>query len=226
MPGGGAAHLGSSPLARGTRPFTPDTQVCTGLIPARAGNTFSSLSSRESLRAHPRSRGEHVWGKVSGPFPLGSSPLARGTRFSDAPEALGAGLIPARAGNTGFVPLLNFLAGAHPRSRGEHHHCAQGPVASLGSSPLARGTPAVSIYSVSMAGLIPARAGNTWLFGCSTSCSRAHPRSRGEHLVSLIVTCWHVGSSPLARGTPGFPDSDVLARGLIPARAGNTWNRT
>ena len=51
---------GSSPLARGTRVRrTREFGVC-GLIPARAGNTPSSLMVWVVSGAHPRSRGEHL----------------------------------------------------------------------------------------------------------------------------------------------------------------------
>ena len=35
-------------------------------------------------------------------------------------EDAAPGLIPARAGNTGFYGARGYLAWAHPRSRGEH----------------------------------------------------------------------------------------------------------
>ena len=70
---------GSSPLARGT--LLPGFRALTpvGLIPARAGNTCTSLRRRPLLGAHPRSRGEHTPGDYSSGVIGGSSPLARGT---------------------------------------------------------------------------------------------------------------------------------------------------
>ena len=50
---------------------------------------------------------------------------------------------------------------AHPRSRGEHGLVEQLQGVRLGSSPLARGTPATDFAVQTMRGLIPARAGNT-----------------------------------------------------------------
>ena len=134
------AELGSSPLARGTPSPVPVEKMPTGLIPARAGNTERMNAQNESLRAHPRSRGEHLYHYCRrcrhwGSSPLargtrrcllhdqggqGSSPLARGTRSSKAPATRYLGLIPARAGNTGVLPFPITLFRAHPRSRGEH----------------------------------------------------------------------------------------------------------
>ena len=51
----------------------------------------------------------------------------------------------------------------------------------LGSSPLARGTPATDFAVQTMRGLIPARAGNTEWLTDWLQTGEAHPRSRGEH---------------------------------------------
>ena len=95
---------GSSPLARGTRRFLCPATSYGRLIPARAGNTFSSRSSFSRVSAHPRSRGEHVLDFTAKVFGLGSSPLARGTLRGLPRRRAFRRLIPARAGNT-------FLAG-------------------------------------------------------------------------------------------------------------------
>ena len=52
--------------------------------------------------------------------------------------------------------------GAHPRSRGEHVSGLGVTIISLGSSPLARGTPKLRESISAAPGLIPARAGNTY----------------------------------------------------------------
>ena len=91
---------GSSPLARGTHGEEGHQTVGGGLIPARAGNTAKEQRQSAAKGAHPRSRGEHA--KVSGLWfrKSGSSPLARGTLCHGESQVRGAGLIPARAGNT------------------------------------------------------------------------------------------------------------------------------
>ena len=58
------------------------------------------------------------------------------------------------------------------------------------------------------------------------SMASAHPRSRGEHCSGFTTTTDEFGSSPLARGTPGFIITDAALIRLIPARAGNTIGRT
>ena len=52
-----------------------------------------------------------------------------------------------------------------------------------------------------VAGLIPAHAGNTYPALDSSSREWAHPRSRGEHSMVVRERPPVVGSSPLARGT-------------------------
>ena len=72
--------LGSSPLARGTRPRRASGRRGRRFIPARAGNTAGAHSPPPFSPVHPRSRGEHAGGPRAGWPDDGSSPLARGTR--------------------------------------------------------------------------------------------------------------------------------------------------
>ena len=93
-----------------------------------------------------------------------------------------------------------------------------------GSSPLARGTPALRDSAFRREGLIPARAGNTGRGNYHLPRMRAHPRSRGEHPLTSPDTSATSGSSPLARGTLCGLRLRTNGLGLIPARAGNTWH--
>ena len=177
---------------------------------------------QENYSAHPRSRGEHMrWPATSSRAP-GSSPLARGTLRGLGLLRRGARLIPARAGNTEYLPLSVGSSPAHPRSRGEHHCPESEWKTRCGSSPLARGTPVAFAVFLCARRLIPARAGNTaprhspWV-----SCA-AHPRSRGEHDCTAYRVGFVTGSSPLARGTQLRARNLHRLVRLIPARAGNT----
>ena len=181
-----SAHLyfdlpGSSPLARGTLTGGAPAICRVGLIPARAGNTCFRLSVRLASRAHPRSRGEHLKIWSGPPVVRGSSPLARGTHVLVHEGRGRVGLIPARAGNMEEPPPTPPVKWAHPRSRGEHRSHQNRGCRPTGSSPLARGTPFCPVLGEVFPGLIPARAGNTWLLARVLAACRAHPRSRGEH---------------------------------------------
>ena len=152
----------------------------------------------------------------------GSSPLARGTPQSRENSFCITRLIPARAGNTPWRGRSANIRAAHPRSRGEHIPTHFLPTPFLGSSPLARGTP-LRVKPISPTRrLIPARAGNTGTFWRYYPSYTAHPRSRGEHLRTVVSPGISSGSSPLARGTPADARWWCHGTRLIPARAGNT----
>ncbi len=160
------AHLlaggdGSSPLTRGALSVLAGVAAPGGLIPAHAGSTQSPYGIYCSVRAHPRSRGEHA--DFSGAFigREGSSPLTRGALCCGVWRFPRAGLIPAHAGSTRrrFRHLVG--GGAHPRSRGEHIKTGWDFLVTAGSSPLTRGALADGPAGVLIRGLIPAHAGST-----------------------------------------------------------------
>ena len=91
----------------------------------------------------------------------GSSPLARGTLQLVAVRVVHFRFIPAGAGNTHMSLVGHGESPVHPRWRGEHY-CRRLPEKlSVGSSPLARGTPAPIAKTYAVDRFIPAGAGNT-----------------------------------------------------------------
>ena len=122
------------------------------------------------------------------------------------------------------------IVGAHPRSRGENLSEYGGFTCVLGSSPLTRGKRTNSDDDQANRGLIPAHAGKTKQSSCFRCSVRAHPRSRGENVVSRILIFLSVGSSPLTRGKHLTFNHAGANFGLIPAHAGKTslpsrWRR-
>ncbi len=118
------------------------------LIPAHAGSTTAQGDYMLLVAAHPRSRGEHS--KI-GDFPgaeKGSSPLTRGALYPITFADSGGGLIPAHAGSTQVFRMCCVTSRAHPRSRGEHALVVLRVEALVGSSPLTRGAPSVSMSSM------------------------------------------------------------------------------
>ena len=91
---------GSSPRMRGTRDKTNVPQLCSGIIPAYAGNTANLRSPSLTKRDHPRVCGEHLLDGQPKKTELGSSPRMRGTPSHHAGLGHGGGIIPAYAGNT------------------------------------------------------------------------------------------------------------------------------
>ena len=152
---------GSSPLARGLRLPTGGSVTLDGIIPARAGFTWTMGAASWSAGDHPRSRGVYLPGTGRPRRTCGSSPLARGLRANSARSLNTCGIIPARAG---FTTLWGRCAGAatdHPRSRGVYLPTVLRVSPACGSSPLARGLQVELRDDHSGAGIIPARAGFT-----------------------------------------------------------------
>ena len=138
---------GSSPLAR-------------GLPPSPAATTRAPVD-------HPRSRGVYRGHDARGLLPHGSSPLARGLHartFNGPPTRR---IIPARAGFTRRMTRTPSGRGDHPRSRGVYARLEPLARRVVGSSPLARGLPIGGEAALAGIGIIPARAGFTWIRRCA-----------------------------------------------------------
>ena len=160
---GATAPAGSSPLARGPRNRYLQGSGRCGLIPARAGTTERARFLAIIWGAHPRSRGDHPSTAPACDTTGGSSPLARGPLRTSPHSWPQRGLIPARAGNTRHCCRRSCARRAHPRSRGEHAGLDSGNDHIKGSSPLARGPPHPASQEGRGRGLIPARAGTTFI---------------------------------------------------------------
>ena len=156
--------FGSSPQARGAQTRPGVARGLDRLIPAGAGSTEPHTTGLLLLGAHPRRRGEHIASSCSWVMGSGSSPQARGARPAPVLLPLHHGLIPAGAGSTQFQMLeivermwlipagagsttsmmcLVTMSPAHPRRRGEHCEQLHLDPGIYGSSPQARGAPAV-----------------------------------------------------------------------------------
>ena len=97
---------------------------------------------------------------------------------------------------------------------------------SFGSSPRVRGKHVFDAFPELLPGLIPACAGKTTCWKAATTWSGAHPRVCGENSFGLLAVAGVVGSSPRVRGKLPPMLRRLLARGLIPACAGKTWNHS
>ena len=135
---------GSSPLARGLRDMVARTGDKDRIIPARAGFTSAVAVAGAEESDHPRSRGVYRAFLDAGGLSSGSSPLARGLPAAVGESLCGGRIIPARAGFTVCDVAGLALAEDHPRSRGVYHSNRPPFGSPVGSSPLARGLPAVS----------------------------------------------------------------------------------
>ena len=191
---------GSSPLTRGKPSVTPTRVGSSGLIPAHAGKTVTAWAGLSSRRAHPRSRGENHLRAILAAQNQGSSPLTRGKRGEGDDDAHTRRLIPAHAGKTGTRCGPRRRQQAHPRSRGENMRIVIEVDTEQGSSPLTRGKRNSPRRRCKPNRLIPAHAGKTSQPAKPRPHLPAHPRSRGENILSGITSCGRSGSSPLTRG--------------------------
>ena len=94
------AKMGSSPRARGAPTMRRYTPIRWGIIPACAGSTSLTKSTRSRSRDHPRVRGEHATQHMRGTTSSGSSPRARGAHHTMRARLHRTGIIPACAGST------------------------------------------------------------------------------------------------------------------------------
>ena len=133
-----------------------------------------------------------------------------------------AGIIPALAGNTNGKRCVTYWCWDHPRSRGEYGSGKTSTMRLMGSSPLSRGILFAASVLASVGGIIPALAGNTYIYGFILKKGSDHPRSRGEYGSEGSELPDPDGSSPLSRGIPKHRPSSLLQGGIIPALAGNT----
>ena len=216
------SHFGSSPHTRGARLTRYLPKEADRIIPAYAGSTGPSASTRSSIGDHPRIRGEHAAWMPSIIIASGSSPHTRGARLWCRRRSRENWIIPAYAGSTGMTRRIFAATWDHPRIRGEH---VQGVVELPpigGSSPHTRGALAAAAAGAGAAGIIPAYAGSTAARRCSWPCSRDHPRIRGEHLNRIKQEMPGEGSSPHTRGAPSRAWPPHRPGGIIPAYAGST----
>ena len=135
-----ACAAGSSPRLRGTRRAGRHGHGRRGIIPALAGNTQFRVVIKDKYGDHPRACGEHLSSAGEVNTGVGSSPRLRGTRAPELSRFPFAGIIPALAGNTGFVGWVLCAVWDHPRACGEHQRLVARGSAHLGSSPRLRGT--------------------------------------------------------------------------------------
>ena len=151
------------------------------IIPALAGNTAALYLLITNWGDHPRSRGEYRCFMATPLVRLGSSPLSRGILPKAHRIKPAVRIIPALAGNTWTMRIIQMFAKDHPRSRGEYDQQYIEGVQLSGSSPLSRGIPGAVMSALGKGRIIPALAGNTDYGHLWGQYAGDHPRSRGEY---------------------------------------------
>ena len=152
----------------------------------------------------------------------GSSPRGRGKLSPHRRWRACRGLIPAWAGKTDSLGLIDRADPAHPRVGGENRSGSGWLIIGPGSSPRGRGKQSCRCVPWVLSRLIPAWAGKTASLPVSESNRAAHPRVGGENADQGLTSTLKNGSSPRGRGKPVSPTRNRVNRGLIPAWAGKT----
>ena len=155
------ADGGPSPRVRGKQDVGRPAVRRIRSIPARAGETCVGCHNTGERRVHPRACGGNGSRAVSAALESGPSPRVRGKqRLLDLPE-VGAGSIPARAGETGEHQDWSIWKPVHPRACGGNGGGLYSSTWSRGPSPRVRGKRLDPRLPRRRQGSIPARAGET-----------------------------------------------------------------
>ena len=189
---------------------------------ANAGQSPVSFLGPRRGPAHPRLRGEDMYGNRRAVSFRGSPPLARGRPFPATFSSFIFRLTPACAGKTHSPRLPAELTWAHPRLRGEDVCHQVAFLSGKGSPPLARGRLVNLCRAHRRCRLTPACAGKTQPCNAHDCQYEAHPRLRGEDLLPVNCLSSPSGSPPLARGRPELVQVRQSRIRLTPACAGKT----
>ena len=152
-----------------------------GIIPAHAGLTLDSRTTRTVLWDHPRACGAHAPRDSIDAPGAGSSPRMRGSHRLIRRSAWAEGIIPAHAGLTFCPGNLCLERRDHPRACGAHLPPFWMAEMSAGSSPRMRGSRSFLLDGRHGFGIIPAHAGLTVRTSPAAERCWDHPRACGAH---------------------------------------------
>ena len=150
----------------------------------------------------------------------GSPPHGRGKECVIACVEVFKGITPAWAGKRGAGTGIQLVAEDHPRMGGEKLRSAVKNSPTSGSPPHGRGKVGPHTARKYAAGITPAWAGKSYVFGPLRPGSWDHPRMGGEKCGPGVVTNSIKGSPPHGRGKAGRAFGKMKVLGITPAWAG------
>ena len=171
--------LGLSPRTRGSLEEGVSEITDKGPIPADAGEPHLQAHQSPRCWAYPRGRGGAYVAKSNAKSCTGLSPRTRGSRQPGADEHLGAGPIPADAGEPQRFATSTGPDGAYPRGRGGANLGRGVKYSYKGLSPRTRGSPQEKHRRDEQGGPIPADAGEPRALATLLPAPGAYPRGRG-----------------------------------------------
>mgnify|MGYP000085814961 CR=1 FL=1 len=219
---GGAAAIGSSPRAWGTRVLVQHHRLQFRFIPTCMGNSSSAGRRVRGRSVHPHVHGELTKVPPSGKQASGSSPRAWGTRLGNWPGRAPARFIPTCMGNSCSARTNGSTPPVHPHVHGELPFGVAGYEQSFGSSPRAWGTLSLVHYSLILIRFIPTCMGNSLVLAVQFRSYSVHPHVHGELSWFITHMRQNTGSSPRAWGTPLTDYKNVCASRFIPTCMGNS----
>ena len=149
----------------------------------------------------------------------------RGNRIIEPGTGLPHGSIPARAGEPIADIALIGEKRVYPRACGGTKARRGYRALCRGLSPRVRGNPVCRTRRRKDRGSIPARAGEPPLKQTSLHLTRVYPRACGGTPAAGRERASSGGLSPRVRGNPKVVPAAVMAKGSIPARAGEPMAR-
>ena len=211
---------------RGKLLHTVLKQVLDRIIPAHAGQTTPSSIPLCHCSDHPRACGANDDGIAATFYGDGSSPRMRGKLAGLFNDLSHRRIIPAHAGQTHHVQLVQRPESDHPRACGANSASRLANSAAIGSSPRMRGKRTSHERINEPRRIIPAHAGQTEQEPCGTRGAADHPRACGAN--SRLVRCNgpEIGSSPRMRGKRMAVLLTSRYTRIIPAHAGQTCCRS
>ena len=214
------SYAGLSPPTRGSRQESLRHCCPTRSIPAHAGEPKSWLGTGERTGVYPRPRGGAAEMPRDSNSASGLSPPTRGSQGLDMPTLLGAGSIPAHAGEPATSRPAPATWRVYPRPRGGADADTLHLHISPGLSPPTRGSPACVYCEASAPGSIPAHAGEPTRSSTRMATVAVYPRPRGGAGGTSLRSKIAMGLSPPTRGSLTRCKRDLHVIGSIPAHAG------
>ena len=212
--------LGLSPRVRGNPVLVAGGRAGRGSIPACAGEPCPATGRAPSGRVYPRVCGGT--GRIIDTYggDTGLSPRVRGNLRDRRMGIRRHGSIPACAGEPSATTPTTSRTGVYPRVCGGTRRWSLGDREHMGLSPRVRGNQRPARQAAGRGGSIPACAGEPCPAAAASSSARVYPRVCGGTPGGAPSSEWAPGLSPRVRGNPLDPVAGRLARGSIPACAG------
>ncbi len=191
---------GRSPRVRGRPRVEVFDEGSYGSIPAGAGETRSSSSSRAATRVDPRGCGGDRLQFTMIQIKMGRSPRVRGRRSLGADRLGVKRSIPAGAGETEFGDDSLIVARVDPRGCGGDILRRIVHAGSWGRSPRVRGRRSWGYFLPGKRGSIPAGAGETVIIDLDDKPEKVDPRGCGGDGARATASVVGAGRSPRVRG--------------------------